>query len=151
VDRGEVHAFRKFAGCWWRAAAAALLGFQIESQQDELDMTDAFFSTAPLMSAILLLRTAIAWLHFDSLRQGLLRRWFELDMDALNIKRILKSRKPTESCRYLLHCYTDEPQQDLPSDDGVERELDMDALNNATLWKLKAYVDGVLTATTGAQ
>jgi hypothetical protein len=40
--------------------------------------------------------------------------------------------------------------QDLPSDDGAaERELDMDALNNATLWKLKAYVDGVLTATTG--
>jgi hypothetical protein len=45
-----------------------------------------------------------------------------------------------------VHC----KQQDLPSDDtGMERELDMDALNNATLWKLKAYVDGVLTATTG--
>ncbi|WIA43559.1 hypothetical protein OEZ86_010009 [Tetradesmus obliquus] len=43
-----------------------------------------------------------------------------------------------------------EEAEDLPSDDGGnERELDMDALNNATLWKLKAYVDGVLTATTG--
>ncbi|KAF6252831.1 hypothetical protein COO60DRAFT_494155 [Scenedesmus sp. NREL 46B-D3] len=39
--------------------------------------------------------------------------------------------------------------EDLPSDDGAERELDMDNLNNASLWKLKAYVDGVLTATTG--
>jgi hypothetical protein len=42
------------------------------------------------------------------------------------------------------------PQQDLPSEEAAERELDMDSLNNATLWKLKAYVDGVLTATTGA-
>jgi hypothetical protein len=28
-------------------------------------------------------------------------------------------------------------------------ELDVDRLQNSTLWKLKAYVDGVLTATTG--
>jgi hypothetical protein len=49
-----------------------------------------------------------------------------------------------------LLCLPAATQQDLQVDDGAaERELDMDALNNATLWKLKAYVDGVLTATTG--
>lgn len=39
--------------------------------------------------------------------------------------------------------------QNIQPDDEGEVEVDIDALHNNTLWKLKAYVDGVLTATSG--